>query len=52
MKTNRLLLVLALLAAVAAPRALAAQQSTAASLSAFVGTVARLWADGQADRLV
>lgn len=54
MKTNRFLPVaLALLLALVAPRALAAQQqSNAASLSGFVGTVARLWSAGDADALV
>jgi hypothetical protein len=53
MKTNRLLpFALALLLALLAPRALAAQQGSAASLSGFVATVARLWADGEADALV
>ena len=53
MKTIRILpilLALLLLGAVA-PRGLAAQQD-AASLSAFVATVSRLWAAGQADDIV
>jgi hypothetical protein len=53
MKTNRFLPVaLALLLALVAPRALAAQQNSSASLSGFVGTVARLWSAGDADALV
>ena len=53
MKINRLLpLALALLLAVFAPCGLAAQQNSASSLSGFVATVARLWADGDADALV
>jgi hypothetical protein len=53
MKTNRLLPVaLALLLALCAPHALAAQQNGAATLSGFVATVARHWADGDADALV
>lgn len=53
MKTNRLLpITLALLLALLAPCALAAQQNSEASLSAFVANVARLWGAGQADALV
>jgi hypothetical protein len=53
MKINRTTpLLLALLLALLAPCALAAQQSSAASLSGFVATVARHWADGDADALV
>jgi hypothetical protein len=53
MKINRSLpVLLALLLALLAPRPSAAQQGNASSLSAFVGTVARLWAAGEADALV
>lgn len=53
MKTPRLLpLALALLLALFAPRGLSAQQNSASSLAGFVATVARLWADGDADALV
>ena len=54
MKINRIIpIFLALLLAVLAPRGLAAQQQgSAQSLSAFVATVARLWADGRSDALV
>ena len=54
MKTNRLLpIALAMLLALVAPSGAAAQQQgSASSLSGFVATVARLWADGQADALV
>ena len=53
MKINRtLVLALALLLAAVAPRALAAQPQNAATLSSFVATVARHWADGDADALV
>lgn len=52
--TNRLLpLALAMLLALFAPSGAAAQQqSSAASLSGFVATVARLWAGGEADALM
>jgi hypothetical protein len=53
MKINRtLVLVLALMLAAVAPRALAAQQQSAATLSSFVASVARHWAGGDADALV
>lgn len=53
MKINRpFAFTLALLLALLAPRALAAQEGSAASLSDFVATVARLWAEGQADAIV
>ena len=53
MKINRtLVLALALLPAAFAPRALAAQQNGAATLSTFVAAVARHWAEGDADALV
>lgn len=53
MKINRtLVLALALLPAALAPRALPAQEQSAATLSSFVATVARHWADGDADALV
>lgn len=53
MKTNRYLLAaVVLLLALGAPRGLAAQQGSTESLSGFVSTVARLWAQGDADALV
>ena len=52
MKTNRILpILLALLLSVLAPGVASAQQD-ASSLSAFVATVSRLWAAGEADDIV